>query len=168
MTICARDRACLLGEIVNGEMRLNGSGETARRCWEDIPDHFPLVELDAFVIMPNHVHGIIVIRCRGEASAITIHVAKTPSKTDASPLRQHPNGTQPGSLDAIVQNFKSISTRKMNAARSTPGTPVWQRNYHEHVLRNETELRAIREYVLGNPARWNEDENNPACPNSGR
>jgi putative transposase len=148
-----------LGEIVDGEMRLNAAGEIARRCWEDIPHHFPLVELDAFVVMPNHVHGIIVIRCRGEASAITIHVAKTPSKSDASPLRQRPNGTQPRSLPAIVQNFKSISTRKMNDARGAPGTPVWQRNYHEHVVRNEGELVTIREYVLGNPARWNEDEN---------
>ena len=87
MTICARDRACLLGEIVNGEMRLNGSGETARRCWEDIPDHFPLVELDAFVIMPNHIHGVIVITesCRGEAS-VPLHVHEERPGSDASPL----------------------------------------------------------------------------------
>jgi len=168
VTICTQERACVLGEIVDGEMRLNDAGSIARRCWEEIPRHFPLVELDAFVVMPNHVHGIIVIHGRGEASAITIHVAKTPSKPDASPLRQRPNGTQPGSLNAIVQNCKSISTRRMNAARSTPGTPVWQRNYHEHVVRNEGELVTIREYVLANPARWNEDENNPALLNSGR
>jgi putative transposase len=82
--------------------------------------------------------------------------------SDASPLRQRPNGTQPGSLSAIVQNFKSISTRKMNATRGTPGMPVWQRGYYEHIIRTEGELMAIREYVLDNPARWNEDENNPA------
>jgi putative transposase len=64
-------------------------------------------------------------------------------------------------LSSIVQNFKSISTRKMNAARGAPGTPVWQRGFYEHVVRNEAELMAIREYVLANPARWNEDENNP-------
>jgi putative transposase len=68
VTICTRDRVCVLGEIVDGEMRLNDAGEIAQRCWEEIPRHFPLVELDAFVVMPNHVHGIIVIRCRGEAS----------------------------------------------------------------------------------------------------
>ena len=127
VTLCARDRACLFGDVVNDEMRLNDAGEIARRCWEDVPHHFPLVELDAFIIMPNHVHGIIAIRCRGEASANIIHAAKTASKSDASPLRQHPNGTQPGSLPAIVQNFKSISTRRINAARVAPGTPVWQR-----------------------------------------
>jgi putative transposase len=109
-------------------MRLNDAGEIARRGWEDIPRHFPLVELDAFMMMPNHMHGIIMIQGRGEASAVTIHVAKTPSKSGASPLRQRPNGTQPGSLSAIVQIFKSTSTRKMNAARGILGTSVWQRN----------------------------------------
>jgi putative transposase len=167
VTICTRDQACLFGHVVNGEMRLNDAGEIAQRCWEEIPRHFPLVELDAFVVMPNHVHGIIVIQGRGEAS-VPLHVSKERPGSDASPLRQRPNGTQPGSLSAIVQNFKSISTRKMNAARSTPGTPVWQRGFYEHVVRDEEELRAIREYVLGNPARWDEDENNPALLNSGR
>ena len=167
VTICTRDQECLFGHVVNGEMRLNDAGEIAQRCWEEIPRHFPLVELDAFVVMPNHVHVIIVIQGRGEAS-VPLHVSKERPGSDASPLRQRPNGTQPGSLSAIVQNFKSISTRRMNAARSTPGTPVWQRGFYEHVVRDEEELRAIREYVLGNPARWDEDENNPALLNSGR
>ena len=161
LTVCTRDRASLFGHVLNGEMHLNDAGKIARRCWEDIPDHFPFVELDAFVIMPNHVHGVIVITesCRGEASVVPIHVSAVSSKSDASPLRQRPNGTQPGSLSAIVQNFKSISTRKMNAARATPGTPIWQRNYHEHVVRNDEELEAIRQYILNNPANWVTDEN---------
>jgi REP element-mobilizing transposase RayT len=124
-----------------------------------------LVELDAFVVMPNHMHGIIMIQGRGEASAMPLHASKEPLESDASPLQRHPNGTQPRSLSAIVQNFKSVSTRKMNAARSTLGAPVWQRNYYEHVVRDEEELAAIREYILGNPARWDEDENNPALLN---
>jgi REP element-mobilizing transposase RayT len=128
-----------------------------------------LVELDAFVVMPNHVHGIIVIHesCRGEASAAPIRVFRESRESDASPLRQRPNGTQPGSLSAIVQNFKSISTRKMNTARGTTGTAVWQRGYYEHIVRSEAELMAIREYILANPARWDEDENNPALINPG-
>jgi REP element-mobilizing transposase RayT len=168
VTICTRERECLFGHVVNGEMRLTGAGEIAQRCWEDVSHHFPFVELDAFVVMPNHVHGITVIQGRGEASATPIRVFKEPPESDASPLRQRPNGTQPGSLSAVVQNFKSISTRKMNAACGAPGTPVWQRGYYEHVVRNEQELMAIREYILGNPARWDEDENNPALLNSGR
>jgi putative transposase len=133
VTICTRDRECLFGHVVNGEMRLNDAGEIARRCLEDIAGHFPLAELDAFVVMPNHVHGIIVILGRGEASVVPLRVSKIPLKLDASPLRQRPNGTQPRSLSAIVQNFKSISTRRMNAARGMLRAPVWQRNYYEHV-----------------------------------
>jgi putative transposase len=161
VTACTWQRECLFGHVVDGEMRLNEAGEIARRCWEDIPDHFPLVESDAFVIMPNHVHGIIMIRCRGEASAAPTRVFKESRESDASPLRQRPNGTQPRSLPAIVQNFKSISTRRMNAARGVPGMPVWQRGFYEHVVREEKELSAIREYLLANPARWDDDENNP-------
>jgi REP element-mobilizing transposase RayT len=161
VTICTRDRECLFGHMVNGEMRLNEAGHAAQQCWMDIPDHFPQVVLDEAIIMPNHIHGIIVIHRRGEASAIPPHVSEEQPRSDASPLQQRPNGTQPGSLSAIVQNFKSISTRKMNATRGILGTPVWQRNYYEHVVRNDEELKAIREYILGNPARWNEDENNP-------
>jgi REP element-mobilizing transposase RayT len=162
VTVCTRERESLFGHVVNGEMRLNEAGEIARRCWEDIPDHFPLVELDAFVIMPNHVHGIIMITepCKGEAS-VPPHSSEEQRGSDASPLRQPPNGTQPGSLSAIVQNFKSISTRRMNAACGAPGRPLWLRNYYEHVVRNEAELMAIREYIQGNPARWDDDENNP-------
>jgi putative transposase len=161
VTICTRERECLFGHVMNGEMRLNDAGQIARRCWEGILDHFPFIELDSFVIMPNHVHGIIVIRCRGEASDFHATVNASKGTTDASPLRQRPNSTQPGSSSAIVQNFKSICTRKTNAARGAPGAPIWQRNYHEHVIRNEAELMAIREYIQNNPARWDEDENNP-------
>jgi REP element-mobilizing transposase RayT len=170
VTICIRDRACLFGEIVDEVMRLNEAGHAAQQCWMDIPDHFPFpqVVLDEAIIMPNHIHGIIVIHRRGEASAIPPHVSEEQPRSDASPLRQRPNGTQPRSLSAIVQNFKSVSTRKMNAASGSPGTSVWQRGYYEHVVRNEDELKAIREYILGNPARWNEDENNPVQTDCGR
>jgi len=160
VTICTRDRESLFGHVVNGEMHFNEAGEIAQRCWEDIPAHFPSVKLDAFVVMPNHVHGIIVIGCKGEAS-VPPHAFQEQSGSDASPLRQPPHGTQPGSLSAIVQNFKSISTRRMNAACGAPGRPLWLRNYYEHIVRSEQELTAIREYIMANPARWDDDENNP-------
>ena len=160
VTICTRDRACLFGDVVNGEMRLNGSGETARRCWEDIPDHFPLVELDAFVIMPNHVHGIIVVPGRGEKSFAPTYAPTTTTPTTA--IAQSPSRT----IGSIVRGFKIGVTKWFRA--NTDLHSVWQRGYYEHIVRTEGELMAIREYVLGNPARWNEDENNPACPNSGR
>jgi len=89
VTICAWDRACLLGDIVDGEMQLNPLGTTAAECWHAIPHHFPRVVLDAVVVMPNHIHGIIVIResRRGEASATPIRLFKEPGESDASPLQ---------------------------------------------------------------------------------
>jgi putative transposase len=98
VTICTRDRACLFGEIANGEMRLNDAGEIARRCWEDIPHHFPFVELDAFVIMPNHMHGIIVITesRRGEKSFAPTYAHAT-TTTPQSPSR---------TIGSIVRGFK--------------------------------------------------------------
>ena len=153
VTICTRDRACLLGEIVDGEMRLNEAGEIARRCWEEIPRHFPFVELDAFVVMPNHVHGITVIQGRGEKS-----FAPTFAPTSTAPtttIAQSPSIT----IGSIVRGFKIGVTKWFRA--NTDLHSIWQRNYHEHVVRNEEELAAIREYILANPARWNEDENNP-------
>ena len=103
MTICTRERACLLGHAVNGEIRLNDAGEIARRCWQGIPDHFPLVELDASVIMPNHVHGIIVIHesCKGEKSFAPTHAPTntTPTMTPQSPSR---------TIGSIVRGFKIV------------------------------------------------------------
>jgi REP-associated tyrosine transposase len=164
VTICTRDRACLFGHVMNGEMHLNEAGEIAQRCWEEIPRHFPHTVLDAMIVMPNHIHGVIVITesCRGEASNVPLHVPKTTWRSDASPLRQRPNGTKPGSLSAIVQNFKSVTTKRINQMRGAPGTLLWQRNYYEHVVRNEAELMAIREYIQANPSLWDDDENNPA------
>jgi len=161
VTICTRERECLFGEIVDGVMRLNEAGHAAQQCWMDIPDHFPQVVLDEAIIMPNHIHGIIMTHRRGEASAIPPHVSQEQPRSNASPLQKRPNGTQPRSLSAIVQNFKSMSSRRMKAARGMLRAPVWQRNYYEHVVRNDEELKSIREYILRNPARWDGDENNP-------
>jgi len=162
VTICTHSQGCLLGEIVDGEMRLNPLGTMAAASWHAIPHHSPRVVLDEGIIMPNHIHGIIVIQGRGEASALPIYVPKELPKTDASPLRRgRLNGTQPGSLSAIVQNFKSISTRQINGMRGVPGTPVWQRNYYEHVIRNDRELDRIREYIATNPLKWALDQENP-------
>ncbi|PIU54770.1 MAG: hypothetical protein COS88_06605 [Chloroflexi bacterium CG07_land_8_20_14_0_80_51_10] len=154
VTICTKDRGCLFGEIIDGEMVLNPFGEVVQACWDDLPRHYPHVELDAFVIMPNHLHGIIIIR-RGEAFV----------PSNASPL--HPHGTQPGSLGAIIQNFKSVSTRKINRSTRNPGNKSWQRNYYEHVIRNEKSLNTIRCYIIENPLRWADDPENPASITQG-
>ena len=142
VTICAHGRRCVLGDIRNKTMVLSESGRLVERCWYNLARHFPGVELDAFVVMPNHLHGIIILG-RGEAFVESHFQELTHLATNASPLLQ-PHGTQPGSLGAIVQNFKSVSTRKINQMNRPPGARLWQRNYYEHIIRNEKTLYHLR------------------------
>lgn len=146
VTICAANKQCLFGEIANDEMQLTQMGETAIDCWEAIPQHFPNTELDAFVLMPNHLHGIVVIQ--------------TARAQHAAPLHTPPHVAS-GSLGAIIRSFKSATTRQINILRKKPGETLWQRNYYEHVIRNEADLDRIRHYIEINPSKWSEDTENP-------
>ena len=155
ITICTHERAHLFGAVVEGEMQLNDAGRIAEQCWRNIPVHFPHVQLDAFVIMPNHVHGVLWI---------VAHDGARVGATHASPLRNAPippRGPVPQSIGAIIGQFKSAVTRQINALRNAPGAPVWQRNYYEHIIRNEQALNAIRRYIVENPLRWPLDRYNP-------
>ena len=154
ITICAYNRLCLFGEIIDGEMRANPCGETAAACWRDLPRHFETITLGDWVVMPNHIHGILVIG-RGEASAVESLKKTNPMAADASPLR--PNGTQSGSLGAIVQNYKSVAARRINILRGASGVPVWQRNYWEHIIRDEASYGDLTRYILNNPKQWTMD-----------
>jgi len=156
VTLVTQDRACLFGEIVDGATRLYPIGMIVEKCWYDLERHFPTVSLDEFTLMPNHLHGII---CLGEASASYTQNIRQTIKTDASP--QRPIGTVPNSLGAIIQNFKSISTRKINQTLVPSTRKVWQRNYYERIVRDEAELNRIRQYILNNPIQWELDNNNP-------
>ena len=154
VTICTQNRACLFGEIIDGEMVLNDAGHIAEKYWRKIPVHFPHAELGAFVVMPNHLHGIIVI------------VGANVGAKDFSPLRQrykqpqtsHPTGTSK-TIGSIVRGFKIGVTKWMR--RNTTVRDVWQRNYYEHIVRNENELNRIRRYIIHNPAKWQYDRENP-------
>ncbi len=163
VTICTHNREPLFGRVVDGEMVLNAFGEIVWACWGEIPDHFPHVELDAFVVMPNHVHGIIwIVDHPGATHAQNVGAthAQNVGATHALPL-QGPRGPVSGSLGAIVGSFKSAVTRRINELRGTPGARVWQRNYYEHIIRNERALNAIRRYIVENPLRWHLDRYNP-------
>jgi REP element-mobilizing transposase RayT len=138
-------------------VHLNQFGNIVQECWIAIPEHFPKVILDEFVIMPNHVHGIIVI-------------AETPrvGATHASPLHKHPRGPQRQSVGAIVGSFKSAVTKRINECRAAPSEPVWQRNYYEHVIREEASLNRVRKYIAENPLQWAYDPENPSVVSSER
>jgi len=138
VTICITGRRCILGEIVAGEMRLNELGAIVQREWCRLPRHYSTMDLDAFVVMPNHVHGVIFLKdSRGKT------------------VRRRP-------LFEIVRGFKTWSARRINGKRNSSGTPVWQRDYYEHIVRDEDDLNRIRHYIAGNPAKWEEDSENPA------
>lgn len=152
VTICTFERRSLLGAVVAGEMQLSAYGSIVAECWSEIPQHFADVELDAFVVMPNHVHGIFVLS-EGTRAGRAMHASSQQSKS----------GAPPGSVGAIVGTFKSAASRRINHMRGTPGAPLWQRNYYERIIRNEKELNGIREYIVYNPALWEQDVNNPDC-----
>lgn len=155
ITICTRQRECLFGTIEQGKMQLNLFGEIVQAGWSKLPDYFRLVKLDQFVVMPNHIHGIVWLgntNCKGEAVASKITAIEKDIHATASPLPM--NGTQSGSIGAIVQNFKSVSTRRINQNRKTAGVPVWQRNYYEHIIRDDRALQHIRQYIQNNPLSW--------------
>jgi putative transposase len=155
MTIVAYQRDCLFGEIINREMKLNNFGKIAEECWIAIPEHFTNVELGAYVIMPNHVHGIIVV-----------HEMVDDDRRGAALLRPYDNNTnshkinvKPGSLGAIIRSYKSAVSYRINKEHNATG--IWQRNYYEHIIRNETDLQNKSDYIEANPILWDQDDNNP-------
>ena len=147
VTVVTHQRECLFGGIADGEMRVDGYGEVVRDEWLRSVQIRREIELDAFVVMPNHLHGIVVIRDVGAHGRAPL------------PLAPH---RSPRSLGSFVAGFKSAVTKRINTMRRTPGLPVWQRNYWERVIRDERELDRVRQYIAENPLRWDEDPENPA------
>jgi putative transposase len=167
VTLCAWNKEYLFGEIVDGKMLLNEYGEIVIKCWEAIPSHFVNVGCDEFVVMPNHVHGIITITNVGAQFIAPSYVDCHTSRYSAINQNNKKNVINQGAINraptvgGIMRSFKARCTCMINQIRNTPGTPVWQRNYYEHIIRDDRELQAIREYIRYNPIKWNEDEENP-------
>jgi putative transposase len=143
VTICTVQRECVLGEISGGSMQLSEAGKLVAEVWATLPIYFSSVRLDAFVIMPNHLHGIICLQ--GALSP--------PPEQEAE---------RPPALGQVVRVFKSLSARAANQLTDRGGQPFWQRNYYEHVIRTEASLATIRRYIESNPARWVDDPENPS------
>jgi putative transposase len=144
VTICAKDRKHLFGRILDETMEANRCGRIVEESWRDIPNHDRRVELDEFILMPNHIHGIVVIL----DDFPTVGAGSEPATT-----RRH-------SLSEIIRGFKTFSARRINEIRGTPGVPVWQRGFFDHIIRNERSLVRIREYISSNPQRWVLDKEN--------
>jgi putative transposase len=159
VTICTFERECLFGEVIDGDMRLNDAGQLIMTIWDSLPQRYQNVDVDSFVVMPNHAHGIVVIHDPVGA----IHESPAfESDVKIGAIRESPlQNRRAMTLSKIVGYLKMNTAKEINQLRDNPGGPVWQRNYYERVIRDEQELAAIRQYIVDNPARWAEDENHP-------
>jgi putative transposase len=157
VTMCTKDRVHFFGEVVDGRMNENDLAAIAQSCWNELPEQYPIVQLDQFVIMPNHVHGIIILMDdmvgatsrrpdMGADSRLRNIGRSTVGSRHDSTLQRETN-----TLGDIVGSFKSAVTRRINELSGTPGARVWQRGYYDHIIRDDKSLNRIRNYIATNP-----------------
>ncbi|MGB8980474.1 MAG: transposase [Anaerolineales bacterium] len=151
VTIVTQGRECLFGEIVEGKMILNEAGQMVVKWWNELPNKFPDIILGAFVVMPDHFHGIIIIQKNAAGADLRVCPEQTGEHT-GSPRPNTP-------LPQIIQWFKTMTTNEyIRGVKQLSWRPfigkLWQRNYYEHIVRNEKDLRRITDYILANPSRW--------------
>jgi REP element-mobilizing transposase RayT len=191
VTICVQGRECLLGEVAGAAVVLSPFGRMVENWWNDLPRRFPRLDLDAWVVMPNHLHGIVVLGAPAlettNSEPLTVEGGETPPLPKERPTvgagfprpapckdRNHlSQSTNSAAIEAVlrcptlgqvVAYFKFQSTKSVNQARGTPGGRFWQRNYYDHVIREETSLDRLRNYVVENPLRWELDQLHPDQP----
>ena len=157
LTICTQDRKCLFGDIVNGQMRLNHAGEIVAEEWRRTAAIRKEIQLDQWVVMPNHFHGILTITgpIVGAIHVRAIH--ESPLRQPQSPRHMTMAQRRNMTLSKLIGRFKMLSSKRINQSRNTPGARLWQRNYWEHIVRDEPELQRLREYIQNNPIRWEMD-----------
>lgn len=157
VTICTHQQAFLFGAVQEGVVSLNNAGRIVEQFWEELPQHYPTAVLDSFVIMPNHVHGILFLQSIDE-----IRSGRRPDPTGSVNRVDARSGHRPDpTLSDIIRSFKTFSANRINKLRDTTGQPLWQRSYFERIIRNERELNNIRQYISDNPVRWEFDWENP-------
>ena len=153
VTICTHNHECLFGQVIGAEMHLSNYGQIAHDEWTKTAVVRSYVTLDAFIIMPNHVHGIIIIVGTWQGTRRRRVPTRPTSEAFSRPV--------PGSLPTIIRSYKSTVTRQINDLRHTPGSTVWQGRFYEHIVRDDDDLHRIREYIINNPARWEYDRYHP-------
>jgi REP element-mobilizing transposase RayT len=182
ITICTHNRECLLGDIIDGKMQLSAIGEIVLQGWNDSFAMREELSCDRFVIMPNHIHGIVIIRKPVDNSTVETHGGASLPNAD-NPTETHSRASlqggmnignmetysrtslpyrMPKSISSFIAGFKSAVTKRINEIRQTPGVAVWQSRFYDHIIRNEESLHKIRQYIVNNPMSWHTDELNPS------
>jgi len=171
ITVCTQNREYLFGEIMDGKMQLNNAGRIAKECWQEIPKHYPDLILDEFIIMPNHVHGILIVGANNHSPSLNNHFSNVhwcnnfSRAKNFSPLRGRRQRRCPinmchigtsKTIGSVIRGYKIGVTKWFR--QNTDIYTVWQRNYWERIIRNETELEKIREYIQNNPNQWKSDK----------
>jgi len=171
VTICSQGRERVFGTVMKVEMRLNECGREVARCWTWLAERYPYVYLDEYIVMPDHTHAIIVITdtlddgarlnvtdahepCRGGSRTAQLRTASNTDPVTRKTDGMHSEPTQHKSLGRLIGAFKTVSTRRVNDLKGTQGAPLWQRNYHERVIRNGLSMDALRRYIANNPVLW--------------
>ena len=154
ITICTKNREHYFGEIIDAKMKLSEIGAFANTCWINIPNHFPHFYLDEFVVMPNHVHGIVMIE------KPYIDNNSLPRVVDTKEVEEKPRHPRYGNqgrntISSMVGSFKSAVTKCCNENKMRFG---WQTRFHDHIIRNSDEFYSIRNYIINNPANWKDDK----------
>ena len=156
ITVCVQDHACILGEVLNGSVALNPLGYAVEGCWTEIPRHFPSAQLDQFVVMPNHLHGIVIMTLPQPALP---GPGGAPPAVPAAPATREAFGRPvKGSLPTIIRSFKSAASLAVRQLGGMPRLRLCQRDYFEHVIRNHRDLEEIRRYIYDNPMRWDAEK----------
>jgi len=172
VTICTQDRAFLFGQVVHDEMQLNDAGKMVYDVWNDLPAFYPGVQTDAFIVMPNHIHGIIILVgadprvCPNADPRVCPNADPRACPGQPQKLGEPQEVAPMLGLPDVVHRFKTMTTKRYaDGVKRLGWKPfrgrLWQRNYYEHIIRNEESLNRIREYILTNPMRWELDRKNP-------
>ncbi len=171
ITICTKNRLHYFGKIIDQKMELSEIGKIAHKCWLEIPNHFPFVILDEFAIMPNHIHGIVIINKKEKRQSVGVETpveaqdlsveaqdfVSPPSSPVPPPQSKNTFGPQSKNLASIIRGFK-VGVKKYATINNIDF--AWQSKYYEHIVRNEKALNRIRQYIQNNPLNWVNDKNN--------
>ena len=147
ITTNIKDHRISLGKIVDGKMDRNAFGDIIFDCWNDLPNHYPHMSCDAFVVMPDHIHCIIQLH---EHDHVVVETGLRPVSTTTTPK-------PPAPVSEIMRALKSFSARRINILRESAGRPVWQPRFYDRVIRDKYELLRVRQYILNNPMKWNKE-----------